>query len=164
MRIRRFRSFLSDAARIAAWNLLGSSIHTAAYSTAGVVIKFGSDVRVGCGSALAGEVELAASGRVEIGANVTVSGAGVVESIIVEDDCWIAQGAVLLPGVRVARGAVVGAYAVVPGDVAPRSIVVGNPPRHVRWRDDFERFIPADVKRLGVLAREPILPTRQGGP
>jgi UDP-2-acetamido-3-amino-2,3-dideoxy-glucuronate N-acetyltransferase len=45
----------------------------------------------------------------------------------------IGAGAVILPGVSIGSGAMVGAGAVVTRNVAPCSLVVGNPARHVRW-------------------------------
>jgi len=47
--------------------------------------------------------------------------------IVIEDDAWICQGAILLKGVRVGQGAVVGAHAVVTKDVPAGAIVAGNP-------------------------------------
>ena len=52
--------------------------------------------------------------------------------VVVEDDAWIGAGAVLLPGVRVGRGAVVGANAVVTRDVAALNVVAGQPAQVVR--------------------------------
>lgn len=46
-----------------------------------------------------------------------------------EDDVTIGAGAILLPGVRIGRGSMVGAGAVVTKDVPPWSLVVGNPGR-----------------------------------
>jgi acetyltransferase-like isoleucine patch superfamily enzyme len=51
--------------------------------------------------------------------------------IIIEDDSWIGQGALILKGVRVGRGAIVAAHAVVTKDVAAGAIVAGNPARPV---------------------------------
>ncbi len=48
----------------------------------------------------------------------------------------LGAGAVVLPGVTIGAGAMVGAGAVVTRDVAPRSVVVGNPARHLRWVED----------------------------
>jgi acetyltransferase-like isoleucine patch superfamily enzyme len=47
--------------------------------------------------------------------------------IIIEDDAWICQGSIVLKGVRVGKGAVVGAHAVVTKDVPDGAIVAGNP-------------------------------------
>jgi len=51
--------------------------------------------------------------------------------IVIEDDVWIGFNATLLKGVTVGRGAVIGAGAVITKDVAPYSVVVGNPQRVV---------------------------------
>lgn len=49
-------------------------------------------------------------------------------------DVWIGQNALVLSGVTIGTGAAIGAGAVVAKDVAPYSIVVGNPARHIRFR------------------------------
>jgi UDP-2-acetamido-3-amino-2,3-dideoxy-glucuronate N-acetyltransferase len=56
--------------------------------------------------------------------------------------CRIGAGAVLLPGIEVGEEAFVGAGSVVTRDVAPRSLVVGSPARHVREVDERE-LLPA---------------------
>ncbi len=59
--------------------------------------------------------------------------------IIIEDDVWIAANAVILPNVRIGRGAVVAAGAVVTKDVAPFTIVGGVPAREIGVRGDKKR-------------------------
>jgi maltose O-acetyltransferase len=54
--------------------------------------------------------------------------------VVVEDDVWIGARVIVLPGVRVGRGSVIGAGAVVTKDVPPYSVVGGNPARVVRSR------------------------------
>lgn len=61
---------------------------------------------------------------------------------------WIGYGALVLPGVKVGEGAVVGAAAVVTEDVAPYTIVAGNPARIIGERNrelnytlDFRPFL-----------------------
>ena len=51
------------------------------------------------------------------------------------DRAWIAYRAVILPGVTIGEGAVVAAGAVVTADVAPYTIVAGNPAREVGTRN-----------------------------
>ena len=53
---------------------------------------------------------------------------------VVGNDVWIGQNAVILPGVRIGDGAIIGANSVVGGDVAPYTIVAGNPARAIRKR------------------------------
>lgn len=66
---------------------------------------------------------------------------------VVGHDVWIGHGALILPGVTLGSGAIIGAGAVVSRDVAPYSIVAGNPARLVR-----HRFTPDMVDRLLTLA------------
>lgn len=58
--------------------------------------------------------------------------------ITIEDYVWIGTGATLLPGIRIGRGAVIGAKAVVSKSVAAGSIVVGNPAKPVSKTRPFE--------------------------
>ncbi|MGA2171349.1 MAG: acyltransferase [Terracidiphilus sp.] len=52
---------------------------------------------------------------------------------IIEDGASIGAGAVILPGLRIGAGAFVAAGSVVTKNVDPRSLVCGNPARHVRF-------------------------------
>ena len=52
--------------------------------------------------------------------------------IEVEDDAWIGAGAIILPGMRIGRCAIVGAGAVVNRDVPPFAVVAGVPARLLR--------------------------------
>jgi maltose O-acetyltransferase len=52
--------------------------------------------------------------------------------VTIEDDAWIGAGVVVMPGVRIGRGAVVGANSVVNSDVAPLTVVAGQPARPLR--------------------------------
>lgn len=53
----------------------------------------------------------------------------------IDDDVWIGTRAIILPGVRIGRGAVIGAGAVVTKDVPPYAIIAGNPAKLIRYRD-----------------------------
>lgn len=54
--------------------------------------------------------------------------------IVIEEDVWIGAGCVVTPDVRIGRGAVVGAGAVVTRDVEPFSVVAGVPARPIGSR------------------------------
>ncbi len=70
-----------------------------------------------------------------------------VHAVTIGHDVWIGHGAVILAGRNVGTGAVVAAGAIVTKDVAPYSIVAGNPARTVRSR------FPAEIAdALGRLA------------
>jgi putative colanic acid biosynthesis acetyltransferase WcaF len=54
--------------------------------------------------------------------------------IHIADDAWICADAFLGPGVTIGEGAIVGARAVVTKNVAPWTVVVGNPAKFVKNR------------------------------
>ena len=56
--------------------------------------------------------------------------------VTIEDHAWIASRVTILPGVRIGRGAVVAAGAVVARDVEPLTIVAGVPARPIGRRDN----------------------------
>lgn len=58
-----------------------------------------------------------------------------LRQITVGDDVWIAEGATILGGITIGDGAVIGARAVVTKDVAPRTVVAGNPAKLVKSLD-----------------------------
>ena len=62
---------------------------------------------------------------------------------IIGSDVWIGQGARILPGAQIGDGVIIGAVAVVAGQVPPYSIAAGNPARVVR-----RRFDDATIARL----------------
>jgi maltose O-acetyltransferase len=59
-------------------------------------------------------------------------GLEVAKPIVIEDNVWLGGGAILLPGVRIGRNAVVGAGAVVSRNVPANTVVAGNPARVIR--------------------------------
>ncbi len=58
--------------------------------------------------------------------------------IIIDDDAWLGYGAVVLSGVRIGKGAVIGANAVVTRSVPDGAIAVGNPARILRNRAELK--------------------------
>lgn len=112
-------------------------------------------LRVGDGTWIGQQCFLHAAGGIDIGANVGI-GPGVkmltsthqeagrdvpilhaplaFAPIVVEDDADLGVGAIILPGVRIGRGAQVGAGAVVTRDVPAYAIAAGNPAKVLRGR------------------------------
>lgn len=103
----------------------------------GAVINIG--VKIGSGTMI--DMGAVLGGRVEVGANCHVGAgtvlAGVIEPpsampVVLEDDVLIGANSVVLEGVRIGRGAVVGAGSIVTKDVPAGAVVVGNPARIIK--------------------------------
>ncbi len=68
------------------------------------------------------------------------------KAVRIGHDVWIGHGAVLMPGVSIGNGSVVGANAVVTGDVGAYQIVAGAPARLLRPR--FPDEVAARIEAL----------------
>ena len=63
------------------------------------------------------------------------------KDIVIEEDCWIGAGAILLPGVTIRRGTVVGAGAVVTKDTLPYSVVAGVPAKLIATKFTLQQVL-----------------------
>lgn len=55
-----------------------------------------------------------------------------IKDVVIDDNVWIGNGAVISPGVHVGVGSIIAANAVVTQDVPPNTVVMGSPARVVR--------------------------------
>ncbi|HTO97141.1 MAG TPA: acyltransferase [Myxococcales bacterium] len=102
-----------------------------------VVCAPGAELIIGASSMFNYGVSLRAERSVRIGERCMFGSLVIVHDhdgeltapIVIEDDVWVAYGAVVAPGVTIGRGSVIGAGSVVTADVPPRSLAVGNPAR-----------------------------------
>lgn len=117
-----------------------------------------SRIVIGCGCAI-GRIDVQLHDRVKIGDRVVINDGAriltgthnvhssqwelITKPVIIEDYCWLAMNALVLPGVRIGEGSVVGAGAVVSRDVEPFSIVAGNPARKIGQRARDLSYEPA---------------------
>lgn len=70
---------------------------------------------------------------------------------VIEDGVWIGMRAMIMPGVRIGEGAVIAANSVVVKDVAPYTIVGGNPAKPIKKRFDDKTI--AELLSLKIYER-----------
>jgi maltose O-acetyltransferase len=68
----------------------------------------------------------------DLQAEARIRGWEIAKPVTIEDNVWLGGGALILPGVRIGKNAVVGAGAVVTKDVPANTIVGGNPAKVIR--------------------------------
>ena len=69
---------------------------------------------------------------------------GTNRTIEIGEDCWIGVHAVVMAGVRIGRGTIIGANAIVTRDLPPYVVAAGSPARILRKRLSFEPPISID--------------------
>ena len=80
--------------------------------------------------------------------------------IVIEDDAWIGFNAIVLKGVRIGRGAVVAAGAVVTRDVPPFTVVAGAPAAPIGRSLEMSFTSTWSLRLRGMLQRHRALPAR----
>jgi maltose O-acetyltransferase len=120
---------------------------TILFGAPGKELEIGDDVFIGARCYLqGGAAKLTIGNRVTLAVGVAIhSDSGpntspllqksypiTAKDVVIEDDVWIGDYAVILPGVTIGKGSVVGAHAVVKEDVPAGSVVVGQPARVVK--------------------------------
>lgn len=149
-----FLDLLPAPLRGLAWRLLlgscgrGVMIDHRVYFKYPWLVRLGSDVSINRGAefypGMMQRAQVQIGNRVRIAPNVRFHAAGhdpsdahlgdAAATIVVEDEAWIGAAAIILPGVRVGRGAVVAAGSVVNRDVPANVIVGGVPAKVIRQR------------------------------
>jgi acetyltransferase-like isoleucine patch superfamily enzyme len=104
---------------------------TATFVNAGCRFDVSAEITIGENVSVGHEV-LVLTQTHEIGLSGHRAGVLRARPVVIEDGCWIGARAVILPGVRVGRGAIVAAGAVVTGDVPPDTLVAGVPAHPIR--------------------------------
>lgn len=99
--------------------------------TGGLHADLGAPLRIGNGVRIGHDVSLLTINHA-LGATWFRAGTSTFAEIVIEDGCWIASRATILPGVVVGRGCIVAAGAVVTRSVPPNALVAGVPARVIR--------------------------------
>jgi maltose O-acetyltransferase len=111
----------------------GFNIHLGAsvYLNAGCILLDTAPVRIGANTLLGPAVQIYCAEHHQ-DAQKRSQGMEIAKPITIGNKVWIGGGAVILAGVSIGDRAIVGAGSVVTRDVAPDSLVKGNPARVTR--------------------------------
>jgi acetyltransferase-like isoleucine patch superfamily enzyme len=114
-------------------------------------MSFGRRVHLNSGVTIAAYERVEFGDRIEVGPHVTIYDNSFHEMydrtrmpqskpVVIEDDVWLAAKCTILPGVRIGRGAVVAANALVVRNVEPFTVVSGVPAQELS-RLDPAKFV-----------------------
>lgn len=108
------------------------------------------DIEIGAATLVADWVYICDFDHVTADINLPIKDQGIVKSPVrIGPDCWLGTKVTVTRGTRIGRGCVLGAHAVVRGDVPDFKIAVGIPARVVKdRREDYE----ADAVRRAAVA------------
>jgi maltose O-acetyltransferase len=129
------------------------SIGPGCYITGPLHIDLTAPVAIGARVYMGYEVMLITADH-ELGDSAQRCGRRVFRPICIEDGVWLGSRVVVLPGVRIGKGAVVAAGAVVTRDVPPNVLVGGVPAKFVR---DLEDVVAGDARHdpMAAATRSP---------
>ena len=104
-------------------------IYSVIVAVRGGPITIGNDVHI------APHVMMIAAHHKFVDTDIPIGKQGIEAApITIEDDVWVAGRVMITAGVRIGRGSVIGAGAVVTKDIPPWSVAVGVPARVIRTR------------------------------
>ncbi|KAK5174659.1 uncharacterized protein LTR77_001741 [Saxophila tyrrhenica] len=118
-------------------------------------IDYGTNLVLGEGVFINFNATILDTCKVTIGARTLLASGGTAgpelgKEITIEEDCWLGGNVTVLPGITIGKGSTVGAASVVTKDVAPYTVVAGNPARFIRDvpRGTKEEFTSGAVEAL----------------
>ena len=104
----------------------------------GVVIYTGNGIEIGKNVLVAANCTLAPTNHAYRSKDKTIREQRFLPSkggILIEDDVWIGANCVILDGAVIRKGVVVGAHALVRGELEPYGVYAGNPLRLISHRE-----------------------------
>jgi len=138
--------------------LLGNKIASSSAIHHGLTIITPGGVIIGENTVINKNVALDGRGNITIGNHVSISAGTTIltgshdpnsesfefvgKPVIIEDYVWIGTQALILPGVKLAKGSVVAAGSVVTRSTEPYTIVGGNPARYIKNRSEILNYNP----------------------
>lgn len=113
----------------------GIQIESNVYIGPNSILGAAGMLRIKSGSQIGANVQFIAENHIFEDGNQSIAEQGTIrKGIIVEENCWIGNNAIILDGVKIGEGSVIGAGSVVTKSIEPFSIAVGNPAKVIKKR------------------------------
>lgn len=105
-------------------------------SGVGIAAQISTGVTIGKHVMMGPEVVMLTAGHRHDRLDVPMGmqGGDEISPIVIEDDVWIGQRVIILPGVTIGHGSIIGAGAVVTKSFPPYSVIGGNPAKLIKTR------------------------------
>lgn len=136
---------LGEGARIFGWGVLetgeGASITIGPHSRVQrgcMLLAYKADIRIGADVGLAPHCSIFSYDHgVAPGERIAAQPLSTRGPVVIEDGAWLGTGVIVLSGVRIGKGAVIGAGSVVTRDIPEGAIAAGNPARVLKYRSEL---------------------------
>jgi len=160
--LRLLLSITSDPYKVAElWRKRGLEIGDGTCIYRDVVLPDYQAITIGKNCVLTGCIILAHDASTNKFLGLKYGEPSLTQPVIIEDDCFIGYHSIILMGVRVGRGSIVGAGAVVTRDVPTNSVIAGNPAKVICTVDELVQkrvqqirknpsIFPAGLEKLKV--------------
>lgn len=109
------------------------------YINSGCILYSGNGIKLGNDVSIGANCVFAPVNHAYYEKNKRIRDQGFLPSkggIIIEDDCWIGAGCVILDGSHIKKGAVIGAMSLVRGKIEAYTVHAGNPLRFIKKRGE----------------------------
>lgn len=115
-----------------------TTIGDGVYANTGLTLVDDGPIRIGNGVMFAPHVTVATAGH-PLHPAARPQGEQFSAPVVIEDDVWVGSHVSIMPGVRIGRGSVIAAGAVVTANVPPMVVAGGVPARVLREITDADR-------------------------
>jgi maltose O-acetyltransferase len=114
----------------------GSDLEIGDNSGVGINAQISSGVKIGSNVMMAPEVVILTSNHAhdKIDIPIMFQASAKIKPVIIEDNVWVGQRVIILPGVIISQGSIVGAGSIVTKSFPPYSIIGGNPAKIIKTR------------------------------
>ncbi|MEA5572914.1 acyltransferase [Calothrix sp. UHCC 0171] len=140
---------LEQGVKIGAMDNTTIQIHENTFLGPNVCIGGPGNITIGKDCLIAANCGIFANNHIFTDIHQKITAQGITrEGIVIEDNCWLGCGVIVVDGVTIGEGSVIGAGSVVTRNIPPYSVAVGSPARVIKSRKQKESVLAtANISR-----------------